>query len=174
MTFWWGSESGSADPCLWLIYLRSGSCYFRHWPSRCQQKTSLEKKIFCVLLFGGTFTSFFKDKKSKRVSKQVGILTIFAWRYKDPDPDPWVPKTYGYGSDGSASATLIPADDVCQEVRMTARQQRLDEAARLCGRILDTPQLRPASVKALATIILDIALTDLQAEEGREIALGML
>jgi hypothetical protein len=56
---------------------------------------------------------------------------------------------------------------------MTARQQRLDEAARLCGRILDTgPQLRPASVKALATIILDIALTDLQAEEGGEIALG--
>jgi hypothetical protein len=68
----------------------------------------------------------------------------------------------------------IPADDVCQEVRMTARQQRLDEAARLCGRLLETPQLRPASVKALATIILDIALTDLQAEEGGEIALGML
>ncbi len=57
---------------------------------------------------------------------------------------------------------------------MTARQQRLDEAARLCGRILDTPQLKPASVKALATIILDIALTDLQGEEGGEIALGML
>jgi hypothetical protein len=57
---------------------------------------------------------------------------------------------------------------------MTARQQRLDEAGRLCGRLLDTPQLRPASVKALATIILDIALTDLQAEEGGEIALGML
>ncbi len=57
---------------------------------------------------------------------------------------------------------------------MTARQQRLEEAARLCGRLLDTPQLRQASVKALATIILDIALTDLQGEEGGEIALGML
>jgi hypothetical protein len=90
----------------------------------------------------------------------------------DSDPDPGGPKTYV--SDGSGSATLIPADDVCQEVRMTARQQRLEEVARLCGRLLDTPQLRPASVKALATIILDIALTDLQAEEGGEIALGML
>ncbi len=44
----------------WII---SGSCYFRHWPSRHQQKTILKK--FCLLLFEGTFTSFFKDKKSK-------------------------------------------------------------------------------------------------------------
>ncbi len=41
MTFWCGS--GSADPCLWLMNpdadpdLESGSSYFRHWPSRCQQ-----------------------------------------------------------------------------------------------------------------------------------------
>jgi hypothetical protein len=36
---------------------------------------------FCLLLFEGTFTSFFKDKKSKRSNKTVGIgifLTIFA------------------------------------------------------------------------------------------------
>jgi hypothetical protein len=39
------------------------------------------KKFFCLLLFEGTFTSFFKDKKSKRSHKTVGInilLTIFA------------------------------------------------------------------------------------------------
>jgi hypothetical protein len=39
------------------------------------------KKVFCLLLFEGTFTSFFKDKKSKRSHKTVGInvfLTIFA------------------------------------------------------------------------------------------------
>jgi hypothetical protein len=39
------------------------------------------KKFFCLLLFEGTFTSFFKDKKSKRSNKTVGIkvfLTIFA------------------------------------------------------------------------------------------------
>jgi hypothetical protein len=38
-------------------------------------------KLFCLLLFEGTFTSFFKNKKSKRSHKTEGIkvfLTIFA------------------------------------------------------------------------------------------------
>ncbi len=38
----------------------SGYCYFRHGPSRWQQK---HYKFFCLLLFVGTFASFFKDKK---------------------------------------------------------------------------------------------------------------
>ena len=40
------------------------------------------KKIFFLLLFEDTFTLFYKDKKSKRCHKAVGIkvfLTIFAW-----------------------------------------------------------------------------------------------
>ncbi len=41
----------------------SGSCYFRHWPSRRQQKTNSFYKFFCLLLVKGIFTSFFKDKK---------------------------------------------------------------------------------------------------------------
>ncbi len=44
----------------------SGSCYFHHWPSKRQQKTNFNKKFFCILLFEGTFTSIFEDKKSKR------------------------------------------------------------------------------------------------------------
>jgi hypothetical protein len=39
------------------------------------------KKFFCILLFEGTFTSFFKDKKSKGSHKTVEIkvyLAIFA------------------------------------------------------------------------------------------------
>jgi hypothetical protein len=39
------------------------------------------KKFFCLLLFEGTFTSFFKEKQSKRSHKTVGIkvfLIIFA------------------------------------------------------------------------------------------------
>jgi hypothetical protein len=32
-------------------------------------KNYLKKKFFCLLLFKGTFTSFFKDKKSKRSHK---------------------------------------------------------------------------------------------------------
>ncbi len=59
----------------------SGSCYFRHWPSKCQQKTNL-KKVFLLItvLFEGTFKSFFK-KRSIESHKAVGIkgfLTIFA------------------------------------------------------------------------------------------------
>jgi hypothetical protein len=40
-----------------------------------------KKKFFRLLLFEGTFTSFFKDKKSKRSPKTVEIkvfLTSFA------------------------------------------------------------------------------------------------
>ncbi len=47
----------------------SGSCYFRHWPSRCQQKTNFLTQFFLLITFEATFTSFFKDKKSKRVTK---------------------------------------------------------------------------------------------------------
>jgi hypothetical protein len=39
------------------------------------------KRFFCILLFEGTFTSFFEDKKSKRSHKTVEImvfLSIFA------------------------------------------------------------------------------------------------
>ncbi len=45
-----------------------GSCYFRHLPSR-----RLLHKFLCSLFFEGTFTSFFRDKKSKRSHKTVGI-----------------------------------------------------------------------------------------------------
>jgi hypothetical protein len=44
-------------------------------------KKLFKKKFFGLLLFEGTFTSVFKDKKSKRSHKTVGIkvfLTIFA------------------------------------------------------------------------------------------------
>ncbi len=40
----------------------SGSCYFRHWSLRCQLKTYY---FFCLLLFEGTFKTFFKDKNQK-------------------------------------------------------------------------------------------------------------
>jgi hypothetical protein len=69
----WIRIRGSGSGC------RSGPYYFRHWPSRNQQKTN---KFFCWLLFEGIFTSFFKGKKSKRSHKTVGIkvfLTFSAW-----------------------------------------------------------------------------------------------
>jgi hypothetical protein len=44
-------------------------------------KKQILKKFFCILLFEGTFISFFKVNKSKRSHKTVEIkvfLTIFA------------------------------------------------------------------------------------------------
>jgi hypothetical protein len=57
------------DPALFVIDLQD------------EQKANLKKMFFCLLLFEGTITSFFKDKKSKRSHKTVGVkvfLTIFA------------------------------------------------------------------------------------------------
>jgi hypothetical protein len=44
-------------------------------------KTNLKIKFFCILLFEGTFTSFFKGQKTLKSHKTVEIkvfLTIFA------------------------------------------------------------------------------------------------
>jgi hypothetical protein len=46
-----------------------------------QDAKKISLKFFCILLFEGTSTSFFKDKKSKRSRKTVEIkvfVTIFA------------------------------------------------------------------------------------------------
>jgi hypothetical protein len=56
------------DPAIFVIDLQDAN-------------KKLIKKVFCVLLFEGTFTTIFKDKKSKRSHKAVGIkifLTLFA------------------------------------------------------------------------------------------------
>jgi hypothetical protein len=57
------------DPAIFVIDLQDDN------------KKLILKKFFCLLPFEGTFASFFKDKKSKRFHKTVGIkvfLTIFA------------------------------------------------------------------------------------------------
>jgi hypothetical protein len=56
-----------------------------------KHKTNLTKN-FLHITFEGTFTLFFKDKKSKRSQKTVDkvFLTIFALGKKDPDPDPYL------------------------------------------------------------------------------------
>ncbi len=68
-----------------------GSCSFRQWSSRCKQKLIFSNR-FCLLLFEGKFTSFFKNKKhsQKRVEIKV-FLTFFLvvntvpHCYKNPD-----------------------------------------------------------------------------------------
>jgi hypothetical protein len=41
------------------------------------------KKFFCISLFEDTFTSFFKDKKSKRSHKTVGIKVFLLFLIND-------------------------------------------------------------------------------------------
>ncbi len=98
MTFCCGS--GSADPCLWLMNpdLGSGSCYFRHWPLRCQQETNFYFFIFSLLLLEGTFTSFFKDKKSKesQTSRNPGFSYYFCMMIEGSGSKP-LTNGSGYG-----------------------------------------------------------------------------
>ncbi len=51
----------------------SGSCYFRHWPSRCQQKNIFFLQVcFAYYFFKVPYIyMIFKDKKSKRSHKVV-------------------------------------------------------------------------------------------------------
>jgi len=82
MKFWCGS--GSGDPCLRLTHPDLDSdldpaIFIINLQDA--KKTQFKKRFFCILLFEGTFTSFFKDKKSKRSHKTVEVkvfLTIFA------------------------------------------------------------------------------------------------
>ncbi len=63
------------------LNIGSGSCYFRHWPSRRQQQTNFKKGFPAYYLLKVHLHHFFEDKKSKRSHKTVGIkvfLTIFA------------------------------------------------------------------------------------------------
>ena len=80
-----GSWSGSGDPYLWIIDPDAD-------PNPVIQ-SYVFPKFFFSFLFEGTFTSFFKDKKSYRSHKTVRnnvFLTIFVrWRM-DPDPDPYL------------------------------------------------------------------------------------
>jgi len=89
----------------------SGSCYFRYWPSQDVNKNFFFVKVVFLLTFWRFMYIIFKDQKSKRNHKAVGIkvfLTIFAWWKMDPGPDPnlWLmypdpggPKTNGSGSE---------------------------------------------------------------------------
>jgi hypothetical protein len=76
--FW--SGSGSADLCLCLMDpVPDPSIFIIDLQDANKKQIKKKKKKFCILLFEGTFTSFFKSKKLKRSHKTVEIkvfLTI--------------------------------------------------------------------------------------------------
>jgi hypothetical protein len=104
----------------------SGSCSFRLWPSRYQQKKKYFFVSFCLLLFKYTITSFFTDEKLQISHSAVGIkgfltnfclmmvgsgsvhLTNGSWRAKNL----WIRLQIG-------SAELISRDDDCTYVGHT-------------------------------------------------------
>jgi hypothetical protein len=86
--------SGSADPCLWLM--DPGSCYFRHWPSWCQQKTNFLTQFF--LLFEGAFTLFFKDKKSQNSTGRIQGFSYYFCMMIEGSGSGSIPLTSGSGS----------------------------------------------------------------------------
>jgi hypothetical protein len=47
------------------------------------KKLIIKKKFFCFLLFQGTFTSFFNDKKSRKSHKTVGIKVFLLFLLDD-------------------------------------------------------------------------------------------
>ncbi len=64
-------------------------------------KMPTKNTFFCLLLSVGTFAWAFTDNKILRSQKTVEIkvfLKFFAWRWKDLNPDPGSPKTYGFRS----------------------------------------------------------------------------
>jgi hypothetical protein len=148
MTFWCGSRS--ADLCLWLMdpdpgsRCGSGSFYFHHWPSRCQQKKIFFKKFLCIVLFEGTSTSsllaikIFKKVKKSQNCRNPGFSHFFCLMIEgpdlDPDPylwlmdpkqDPWGQKTCGSSGSGSGIGSATRAGtflDLRETVIQTGRQ----------------------------------------------------
>ncbi len=84
MTFWGGSGSGSADPCLRLMDPDSdpdpgsGSWYFRQWPSRCQQKTNfLTQSAYYFLKLHLHYFSKIKSQKDSLDSRNQSFSYYF-------------------------------------------------------------------------------------------------
>ncbi len=75
MTFLCGS--GSADTCLWLMDTDPAVFIIDLQDAN---KKQVLLKFFCILLFEGTFTSFLKDKKSKKRHKTVEIK-VFSYYF---------------------------------------------------------------------------------------------
>ncbi len=73
MTFWGGSGSGPSNPCLWLMDSDPDPdpdpAVFVIDFEDASKKLFFKYNFFCLLLFEAKFTLFFKDKKSKRVTK---------------------------------------------------------------------------------------------------------
>ncbi len=95
MTFWGGSGSGSMP-----LTNGSGSWYFRHWPSRCQQKTHFLTQFFLLITFWRYIYIIFskiKSRKESQNSRNQGFSYYFCMMIEGSGSGS-IPLTNGSGS----------------------------------------------------------------------------
>ncbi len=133
MEFWSGpgSGSGSADPCLWLM--DPDPAIFVVDLQDANKKLILKNSFFAYYrTFWRYVYIIFKDKKSKRSHKAVGIkvfLTIFAWWWKDPDPDP----DPHLVTNGSGSGSRRPKNMWIRWIRIRIRIRKTGTCTHIVG-----------------------------------------
>ncbi len=95
ISFWWTTDSSAnitGTRVTTVLRIRVILVRIRIWIfSLVAFKTPTNNFKFFFLM--GTFTLFFKDKKSKRCQKNLEIKVfriVFAWWKKDPDQDPYL------------------------------------------------------------------------------------
>ncbi len=98
MSFWGGSGSRSADPCLWLMDPDpdpgSGSFFFRHC-LRCQQKTDFFNTIFSADHFMKLHLHHFpkiKIQKESQNRRNQGFSYYFCMMIEGSGSGSWRPK----------------------------------------------------------------------------------
>jgi hypothetical protein len=94
---------------------RSESCYFRHWPTN---KKLISKKVFLLITFWRYTYIIFKDKKSKRSHKTVGIKVFFLILLDD-------------GRIRSRSRNRIHTSDKWIQIRIREAQKHVDPETNL-------------------------------------------
>ncbi len=77
----------------------SGSCYFRHWPSRCQTKTNFLKTFFCYYFSKAHLHHFskIKSQKESQNSRNQGFYNYFCMMIEGSGSGS-IPLTNGSGS----------------------------------------------------------------------------
>ncbi len=73
----------------------SGSCYFRHWPSKCQQKTNFLTQFFSAFYFLKVHLHHFsniKSQKESQYSRNQGFSYYFCMMIEGSGSGSWRPK----------------------------------------------------------------------------------
>ncbi len=110
------------DPCLWLMDPDPdpGSCFFRHWPSRCQQKTIFVQTFFLLITVRRYIYIIFqiwKSQKESQNSRNQGFSYYFCMMTEGSGS---IPKTNGSGS-GRPKDPVDPDPEHCRYVKICTR-----------------------------------------------------